>query len=283
MSDEDNADDMEHPFEAAVDDTDDDGSDLDPIAADESEADDDDLSTDEETAGVQTRAGDTGDRERDLEKWEDRLDQREEGLDLRAEKLKDRTAELDEREENLEIERGELDEWRSDLEDKQARLDQREQDLDDREAAIRERENELGERAADLDEKEQTLHTYVGDNLSNVEGKITDAVRESIGTAMQDIEPGKAEVDQESVDETVSAAIDSAMADHRKGRFGTPGNVVFGLLGVALVAGGVSVLFLAESANFTQLFADELANYGAAAALVLVGLAVNLTAAAGRL
>jgi hypothetical protein len=100
---------------------------------------------------------------------------------------------------------------------------------------------------------------------------------------MQDIEPGKAEVDQESVDETVASSIDSAMADHRKGRFGTPGNVVFGLLGLALVAGGVSVIFLAESANFTQLFADELANYGAAAALILIGLAVNLSAAAGRL
>lgn len=286
MSDDENT----HPFESVAEESSDGDTDQDPIADTASEETDDepisesiaDESGDEGTGGIQTKSDDE-DHERELEKWEDRLDQREEGLDRRAEKLKDRAEELDTREAEIEAERTDLEEWRADLEDWEARLEQREQDLDDREAAIRERENELADRAADLDEKEQTLHTYVGDNLGDVETQITDAVRESIGQAMQDIEPGKAEVDQESVDQTVSAAIDSAMADHKKGRFGTPGNVVFGLIGLALVAGGVSVVFLAESANLTSLFAEPMYNYGAAAALVLVGLAVNLTSAAGRL
>jgi len=281
-----------HPFEDVAGDSDD--GDADPIAdstVDTNTTDDEETggvqtksdSDDEKTSGLQTKSDSDDDHERDLEKWEDRLEQREEGLDLRAEKLKDRAEELDTREAEIEAERADLEGWRADLEDWEARLEQREQDLDDREAAIREREAELADRAADLDEKEQTLHTYVGDNLGDVETKMTDAVRESIGRAMQDIEPGKAEVDQESVDQTVSAAIGDAMADYKKGRFGTPGTVVFGLVGLALVAGGVSTVFLAESANLTPLFADELSNYGAAAALVLVGLAINLAAAAGRL
>lgn len=286
MSDEDET---THPFEEAAGDTDD-SDDTDPIGSATVESDDEtdpiddtDMTDDGETGGIQTKSDSDDDRERELEKWEDRLDQREEGLDLRAEKLKDRAEELDQREADIETERANLEDWRADLDDWEAQLEQREQDLDDREAAIRERETELAERAADLDEKEQTLHTYVSDNLGDVDAKITDAVRESIGRAMQDIEPGKAEVDQESVDQTVSSAIDSAMADHKKGRFGAPGTVVFGLIGLALVAGGVSTIFLAEATNLTPLFADELANYGVAAALVLVGLAINLAAAAGRL
>lgn len=279
MSDEDTSqDDDDHPFETAAGNASSSEPDRDPLADDDS-----DDEGDNETAGVQARSDDSDSGEEDLQKWEDRLDQREEGLDLRAEKLKDRTADLDEREQSLEIEREELEEWRADLEERQAHLDQREQDLDDREAAIRERENELAERASALEEKEQTLHTYVGDNLGDVEAKITDAVRGSISKSMQDIKPGKAEVDQQSVDETVASSIKSAMADQGNGRFGTVGNILLGLIGLVFVVGGATVLFSTQTDVIPRAFSDAGLNYGAAAVLVFIGLAVNLSAAADRI
>lgn len=317
MSDEDDSQDStDHPFEAAIGGATDDETDSDPLSAgsiDEPSVDDDpdsdeptsesddreteDTADDRETAdesgmdeldgqemaGVTTRTDDEDDRVADLEKWEDRLDQREEGLDLRAEKLKDRAAELDDREAELETERQDLDDWRGDLEERQARLDQREQDLDEREASIHERETELAERAAELEETEQTLHEYVGNNLGDVETRITDTVREAVATAAERIEPGEATVDQESLDQTVESAIDDAMRSRTRGRFGTAGNVLIGLVGLAFVLGGATVLFSTQTDAIPRAFTGASLNYGVAAVLVFVGLVLNLSTVADRI
>jgi len=269
-----------HPFEDVAGDSDD--GDADPIA---DSTVDTDTTDDEETGGVQTKSDSGDDHERELEKWEDRLDQREEGLDLRAEKLKDRAEELDTRESDIEAERADLEDWRTDLEDWEARLEQREQDLDDREAAIREREAELAERATDLDEKEQTLHHYVGNNLAEVESAITETVQEAVSSAAKRIEPGEATVDQESLNQTIESAIDDAMADHggTRGRFGTAGNILIGLIGLVFVVGGATVLFATQTDVIPRAFSDTGLNYGAAAILVFIGLAINLSAAADRI
>lgn len=228
---------------------------------------------------------DLADREAELDKREDRLDQREDGLDVRAEKLKARADELDDREADLETERQELDTWRSDLEARKAQLDQREQDLDDREAAIQERESELEAWEAELDEHEQTLHTYVGSNLADVESAITETVREAVSSAAERIDPGPAEVDQESLNESVESAIADAMDDYSQssGRFGIAGNVLLGLTGLVFVVGGATVLFSTQTDAIPRAFDGVGLNYGAAAVLVFIGLAVNLSAAADRL
>ncbi|MEF8881255.1 MAG: hypothetical protein V5A34_01865 [Halapricum sp.] len=230
-------------------------------------------------AGIQDHE-DT-DRETDLEMWEDRLDQREEGLDQRAARLKERAGELDDREAELEAEQEELDEWRSDLDARQSRLEKREAELDEREAEIRESENELAERAADLDEKEETLHNYVGNNLGDVESSITGTVREAVTSAVDRIEPGQAEVDQETVESAIATAMDDYSSG--RGRFGIVGNLLLGLIGLVFVLGGATVLFSTETTAIPRAFSDAGLNYGAAAILIFIGLAVNLSAAADRI
>jgi ribonuclease Y len=206
------------------------------------------------------RAAELDDREAALDDRAERLDQREDGLDKRADDLKARTTELDERESDLRDRRRELDDLEAELEDRQATIEQREADLDEREAAIEQREAELDERATQLDRHESTLENYLGNEIDGVEESLVDTVQDAVWSAM----------------DNYAANRDAST------RLGTVGNLVLGLVGLVLVAGGVGIGIVAAVDGSAALFDGTTTNYGVAVVVALVGLGANLAAATNR-
>lgn len=192
-----------------------------------------------------------------LEEKEERLDQRERDLNKRERDLEKREQEvLERREENVDT--------RERLEEREQTLDERESALDDREQALEERERDLSRRADEIETKEEALSEHVRDELEAFEGSLVDKIEERTITAVQQ------------------------HGGNASGRFGTIGGVLLGLVGLVLVAGGLSNGLLAY-VNATYgagvdplLLETSLANYAASAVLVFLGLAANLAAAAGR-
>jgi ribonuclease Y len=199
-------------------------------------------------------------RAAELDRKAERLDQREDGLDKRAEDLKARTEELDGRESNLRDRRRELDDFEAELDQRRETIEQREADLDERQAAIEQRESELDDRAAELDRVETTLQNYVSDDVEAAEESLVDTVQDAVWSAMDNY------ADQQAPES----------------RLGTTGNLVLGLAGLVLVAGGVGVGLAAGLDTGAALFDSAAANYGVAAVLALIGLGTNLAAATNR-
>lgn len=256
---------------------------VEPVAAsDETAGDDDQTGDDDESEGTATGSADDADdseiatvieestpaetpddaaaiesdsdsqRAIDLEKRTQRLDQREMGLDSRAEKLDAREERLDEREKGLVEQRETLAEKRTALEEREEALAKHESELDERETAIKKREQELEDYAAELEERDQTLREYVGDQVGD------------------------------SVDSVISSALEEHTEQTQNGRFGPTGGLVLGLLGLAMVVGGVANALAVEAGAFSAALGSTTGNVVLSAALILVGLAGNLAAATDR-
>jgi hypothetical protein len=195
-------------------------------------------------------------READLDRRGNRLDQREDGLDKRATDLQDRAGHLDQREEELEDVRSQLEAKREELSQRDARIEEHEAELDERESAIAEREEELSQRAAELDRTERTLQEYVGDQVAEMESSMAETVRDAVSTGMSQYDGGGS-------------------------RLGTVGNLLLGLVGIALVVGGV-VNGLPILWGFEALLVGNETGLVVSVLLVFFGLAANLAAAASR-
>jgi len=209
----------------------------------------------ERVAHSDEREKDLDERAAHLDKREERLDQREDGLDKRAADLENRADRLDGRENELDDRRDQLEEKRKELSRREARIEEREAELEDRAAQLDEREEELSGRAAELSRTEQTLQEYVGDQVAEMEQGMAETIRDAVATGM---------ADQES---------DS--------RLGTVGNLLLGLVGIALVVGGV-VNALPIVWGFEPLLVGDETGLVVGVLLVFFGLAANLAAAASR-
>ncbi|WP_135663641.1 hypothetical protein [Halorhabdus rudnickae] len=194
----------------------------------------------------------------ELTQREDRLDQRELGLDKRAADLQERAAQLDEREAALTERAAELEEYRDDLEAREERIAQREDELDDREARIDDQEAALAERADELDRTERTLQNYVGDQVGDIEEAIGDTVEEAVSSAIVHYEDDGSDL-------------------------GTTGNLLLGLAGAALLVGGTANAAAEIAGSSATILSSSTGNLGVGAALILIGLAVNLVAVTKRL
>lgn len=211
--------------------------------------------SDDATASTQEAPAEEKDRdewERELDKRERRLDERELGLDTRAEKLDEREQELDEREQELDKHQEELAEEREELQEWETDLEQRQETLDDRENELDEFEQELQERARQLREHEETLHNYIDGQVEDLE---------------------------ESMQNTILSILDTY---EDPGRFGPTGNLLIGLAGLVLVAAGVGYGAAIQFNPATGLFGGAVTDLAVAAALLIIGLAINLVTAADR-
>lgn len=249
----------------------------------------DDESTEEKSFDFEEEPDEEGvqdEQERRLEEMEQRLERKEAELDERERRLEREAEELDEREDDLLERREEVVQLREEVEDLESDIEERTQRLDEREAAIEEQERELEERKSELAEKEQTLQNYVGDQLGDVESRLAETVRDSVRSSMQDVEGGG--VDEETLTTTVRESVDSALDQRDLEGSSSPFGAVLGsllaFLGILLVAGGVAngLVAFVETTTVSPLFARTSANYIAASVLVIVGVAANLAAAAGR-
>lgn len=194
--------------------------------------------------------------EDNLERWRRRLDERELGLDKRSEDLDDLEAELDEREQELDERRQELQEWERDLEQREEELDEFEAELEDREEELDEFEAELSERAREIGEHEETLHTYIDGQIEDLDGQVRETIRSTLASYDQ---------------------------NRTSGRFGTVGNLLIGIAGLALAAAGVGYGTWVTSVGGVGLAGAAATDTAIAAALLIVGLAVNLAAVAERI
>ena len=255
------------------------GSDRDDIGSDVSSGDD------EWGIGSDTDVQD--EQERRLEEMEQRLERKEAELDEREQRLEREESELEGREDELLERREEVVSLRENVESLETEIDNRKQRLDEREAAIEEQERELDERKAELAEVEQTLQTYVEDQISDVETRLTQTVRDAIRSSMSDVEAGGG-VDQErlttTVRQSVNSAIDQEDIEGSGSTFGAVLGSLLAFLGILLVAGGVAngLVTFVQTDTVSPLFAQSSINYIVSSVLVIIGFAANLAAAAGR-
>jgi hypothetical protein len=256
-----------------------DRTDEEPDAASDDEEFDFEEESDEE--GVQNE------QQRRLEEMEQRLERKEAELDEREQRLEREAEELDEREDDLLERREEVVDLREEVEELESDIEERKQRLDEREAAIEEQERELDERKSELARKEKTLQNYVGNELDDVESRLSETVRDAVRSSMQDVEGGGG-VDEETLTTTVRESVDAAMdqqdLDGSSSPFGAVLGSLLAFLGILLVAGGVAngLLTFVGTTAVSPLFEQSSANYIAASVLVIIGFAANLAAAAGR-
>ena len=257
------------------------GSDRDDIGSDPSSGDDELGFNEGSNAGVQDE------QERRLEEMEQRLERKEAELDEREQRLDREESELEGREDELLERREEVVSLRENVESLETEIDNRKQRLDEREAAIEEQERELDERKAELAEVEQTLQTYVEDQISDVETRLTQTVRDAIRSSASDIEGGGG-IDQErlttTVRQSVNSAIDQEDLEGSGSAFGAVLGSLLAFLGILLVAGGVAngLVTFVQTDTVNPLFAQSSINYIVSSILVIIGFAANLAAAAGR-
>jgi uncharacterized protein (DUF3084 family) len=257
------------------------GSDRDDFGSDPSSGDD------ELGFGEGSDAGVQDEQERRLEEMEQRLERKEAELDEREQRLDREESELEGREDELLERREEVVSLRENVESLETEIDNRKQRLDEREAAIEEQERELDERKAELAEVEQTLQTYVADQIDDLEGRITQTVRDAVRSSMSGIEGGGG-VDEERLTTTVRQSVESAIAQEDLEERGTAFGAVLGsllaFLGILLVAGGVAngLVTFVQTDTVNPLFAQSSINYIVSSILVIIGFAANLAAAAGR-
>jgi ribonuclease Y len=202
----------------------------------------------------------TEERAARLEEKERRLRSQEETVEVRERELDERESDLEEWESTLSERREEILEVREEVERREDEIAERESELSDRKAALGERERELDERAAALDEREAALREYVGDQLSGLEGSLGETVTESVERAV--------------------AGIDVDGGD--KSRLGLIGSILLALFGLVLVAVGVANGITTQVGGMVRLFGSPTTSFAATGALVVLGLAANLAAAAGR-
>ena len=257
------------------------GSDRDDIGSDVSSGDD------ELGFGEGSDAEVQDEQERRLEEMEQRLERKEAELDEREQRLDREESELEGREDELLERREEVVSLRENVESLETEIDNRKQRLDEREAAIEEQERELDERKAELAEVEQTLQTYVEDQISDVESRLTQTVRDAIRSSASDIEGGGG-IDQErlttTVRQSVNSAIDQEDIEGSGSAFGAVLGSLLAFLGILLVAGGVAngLVTFVQTDTVNPLFAQSSINYIVSSILVIIGFAANLAAAAGR-
>jgi hypothetical protein len=225
-------------------------------------------------------------QERRLQEMEQRLESKEAELDERESRLEREEAELETHEDELLERREEVVTLHEEVESLESEIEERRQRLDEREAAIEEQERELDEREAKLDEQEQTLHTYVDDQLGDLQSQLSRTVRDAVQSSMATVEVGG--VDEETLTQTIRQSVDSAIDEEdledESGAFGAVLGSLLAFLGILLVAGGVSngLLTFVQTPTVSPLFAQSSVNYIASSILVIIGFAANLAAAAGR-
>jgi len=194
-------------------------------------------------------------REQEFATMQRRLNEREMGLDQRSEELDRREEKVDARETELDELEANLDEREYRLDEREAALDDRETELDQREAELNEYDTQLTERAETLDEHEETLNTYLQGQMADVEESVTQAMHD----ALDQHQAGSA------------------------GRFGPTGTILVGLAGVALAVAGIGMGALAVSGSPVVSASGQTTNLVIAAAVAIIGLAINLGTVAGRL
>jgi hypothetical protein len=214
-------------------------------------------------------------REEELDEWEQTLDERERGLkQIRAE-LDDREEQLEEDEAEIQTKRQTLQSREAELNEWETKLEERTADLDEREAAIETQEDRLAERAEKLDEHEQILERYVDDRVSeSLDGRI-DRMETVVGDRIVALE--------EEVGENIQEEVTKAFNEQeRTSPLGLATSVVLGVVGIALVAAGVTFAFAGDIGSVPMLLSDTTTNTAASGLLVLLGIAATLTATTGR-
>lgn len=208
---------------------------------------------------VEAKLAQLDEYEAELDQRASRLEQRERGLDGRAEELDERETELQDRANELDERRDRIAEMRDQLETQKEELDEREADLDDRETTIEAKEGELKEYAQQLEEKEETLREYVEREVHELEDDLLDNVRGAVTSSMDDYQA-------------------------TSGRLGVVGGIITGLVGLALLIGGV-VIAVGTNGDISslELLSSNTANYALGGGLAFIGLVVNLAAVADRL
>jgi len=215
-------------------------------------------------------------REEELDEWEQTLDERERGLQQIRAELDSREEELDERDEQIRVKRQELQSREAELDEWEATLEERTTELDEREAAIEAQEQTLAERAEELDEHEAILENYVDDRVGDALDGRVDRIEKVVGDRIAALE--------DEVADNIQTEVSTAFEDQEETTpLSLASGVALGLVGTALVAVGVIFGFAGDISSIPALHSDSLINAIASGALVLVGLAATLTAAAGRL
>lgn len=198
--------------------------------------------------------------ETELEKRDRRLEQRELGLDQRADDLDERESKLNERAGELDERRDRIGNLRDELKAREQELDEREESLDNREEQISQQEQELQEYTEELKEKEETLREYVTEEVHELEDDMVANVQGAVANEMKEFRT-------------------------QGGRFGLVGGVILGVLGIGLLAAGITyAVATAGSVPGLDPFLDTTGgNYAVGALLIVIGLALNMGAVADRI